>query len=60
MYLSSIVDKCRLRSCGLEPCLYSGLLPSGEPCMILSYVDDLICVGPSVDAIEVEENWFDT
>ena len=52
VYLSSIVDKCRLRSCGLEPCLYSGLLPSGEPCMILSYVDDLICVGPSVDAID--------
>ena len=52
VYLSLIVDKCRLRSCGLEPCLYSGLLPSGEPCMILSYVDDLICVGPSVDAID--------
>ena len=52
VYLSSVVDKCRLRSCGLEPCLYSGLLPSGERCMILSYVDNLICVGPSVDAID--------
>ena len=52
VYLSSIVDQCGLRACGLEPCMHSGLLPSGEPCMILSYVEDLICVGPSVDAID--------
>ena len=35
-----------LRSCSLEPCLFSGLLESG-PCILLVYVDDFLLMTPT-------------
>ena len=42
LYLTEIVGALGLSTCSLEPCLFSGILPSKKPCMLLAYVDDII------------------
>ena len=42
LYLTEIVGVLGLSTCSLEPCLFSGILPSKKPCMLLAYVDDII------------------
>ena len=42
LLLSEIVGDLGLTTCPLEPCMSSGILPSGKPCMLLAYVDDII------------------
>ena len=51
-FLSSIVKKVGtgLTSCSLEPCLFTGVLPSG-PCGLLCYVDDLLLIAPKVEDV---------
>ena len=51
-FLSSIVKKVGtgLASCSLEPCLFTGVLPSG-PCGLLCYVDDLLLIAPKVEDV---------
>ena len=53
-FLSSIVKKVGtgLTSCSLEPCLFTGVLPSG-PCGMLCYVDDLLLVTPKEEDINL-------
>ena len=41
-----------LKSCPLEPCLFTGLLQSG-PCALLVYVDDLLLIAPSEKDIDL-------
>ena len=52
VFLSSIVDVLGLSTCSLEPCLFSGILPMGQPCLILVYVDDLIVTAPTCEALD--------
>ena len=40
-----------LRSCSLEPCLFSGMLESG-PCLLLVYVDDFLCIAMTEEDID--------
>ena len=51
-YISDIVKQCGLTSDQLEPCLFSGRLPSDEPCMLLVYVDDLLCTCPTKSGLD--------
>ena len=53
-FLSSIVKKVGtgLNSCSLEPCLFTGVLPSG-PCGMLCYVDDLLLITPKEEDINL-------
>ena len=53
-FLSSIVKKVGtgLTSCSLEPCLFTGVLPSG-PCGMLCYVDDLLLITPKEEDINL-------
>lgn len=53
VYLASIVATVGLEACDLEPCLYSGKLPTGEVCLLMSYVDDLLVCAPSEDAVDM-------
>ena len=53
VFLSSIVDVLGLSTCSLEPCLFSGILPMGQPCLILVYVDDLSVTAPTCEALDV-------
>ena len=41
-----------LNSCSLEPCLFTGVLPSG-PCGMLCYVDDLLLITPKEEDINL-------
>ena len=52
MFLPSIVDVLGLSTFSLEPCLFSGTLPMGQPCLILVYVDDLIVTAPTCEALD--------
>ena len=42
LFLSEIVGDLGLTTCPLEPCMFSSILPSGKPCVLLAYVDDII------------------
>ena len=52
VFLSPIVNVLGLSTCSLEPCLFSGILPMGQPCLILVYVDDLIVTAPTCEALD--------
>ena len=41
-----------MTSCSLEPCLFTGVLPSG-PCGMLCYVDDLLLITPKEEDINL-------
>ena len=51
-YLSGIVSELKLKTDGLEPCLFAGELRPGVPCMILVYVDDLLIAAPTAADVD--------
>ena len=54
-YLSTFVAKVGndegVKSCSLEPCLFTGMMKSG-PCALLCYVDDLLVMAKSESDVE--------